>query len=58
MIKLNQKKKISYQSFDSDQIETNVRLFFVDVANIDESLGELREKLREGIHKSNYFARI
>lgn len=29
----------------TNEVETTVRLFFVDVANMEESLGELREKI-------------
>jgi len=39
---------IRFESLQDDAIETQVRLFFVDVANIEESLAVLRERLMEG----------
>ncbi|MED3962825.1 McrC family protein [Niallia taxi] len=42
--------EISFESFYQDLgLETKIRLFFVDVTNIEESLGELRGKLIQGI---------
>ncbi|TRZ40061.1 restriction endonuclease [Niallia circulans] len=42
--------EISFESFYQDfGLETKIRLFFVDVTNIEESLGELRGKLIQGI---------
>ncbi|WP_147803888.1 McrC family protein [Alkalicoccus halolimnae] len=40
---------VSFESFHSNKgVETKVRLFFVDVTKVEESLEELREKLVEG----------
>jgi 5-methylcytosine-specific restriction enzyme subunit McrC len=36
---------ISYKSYNDTSVETNIRLFFVDVTRIDESLGELKKQL-------------
>lgn len=40
---------ISFDSFQGEEVETKLRLFFVDVSNIEESLAELKGKLIEGI---------
>lgn len=39
--------EIRFESFQGEDIETKVQLFFVDVGNIEESLRVLREKLVE-----------
>ncbi|MCH6267576.1 McrC family protein [Neobacillus citreus] len=38
-------REISFKAFNSEDLELDVQLFFVDVSRIDESLGELKEML-------------
>jgi 5-methylcytosine-specific restriction enzyme subunit McrC len=50
---LNEEMKnidISFQASNRDVVETKVRLFFVDVIGIKESLGELKRQLINEIH--------
>lgn len=45
-----QDAEISFESYHQNHgVETKVSLFFVDVTNIEDSLGKLREKLIKGV---------
>jgi 5-methylcytosine-specific restriction enzyme subunit McrC len=45
-----QNADISFQASNRDVVETKVRLFFVEVIGIKESLGELKRQLIKEIH--------
>lgn len=50
------KTDISFKAHNDEKVETNVRLFFVDVTNIEESLGLLKKQLIQEVNKDTIFS--